>query len=85
MRRIICIIFAVMMLIVGCSTPSTNKDEPEPENLSMFMCVEKNMSWNILVDRKTKVMYAVSAGVYNQGIFTLLVDEEGKPLIYEEN
>lgn len=86
MRRIICVIFAVMMLIVGCSsTPSTNKDEPKAENVSMFMCVEENGSWRILVDRKTGVMYAVSDGSYNRGNFTLLVDEEGKPLIYKKN
>ena len=85
MRRMACIIFVVMMLIVGCSSaPSTNKDEPKAENVSMFMCVEKNGTWQILVDRKTRVMYAVSDGDYNRGIFTLLVDEEGKPLIYKE-
>ena len=83
MRRIMCIIFMVMMLITGCAMPSTDK-EPKIENLSMFMCVEENTDWRIIVDRKTKVMYAVSCGTYNQGNFTLLVDEEGKPLIYKE-
>lgn len=32
---------------------------------------------------KTKVMYVVSDVHYNRGTFTMLVDAEGKPLIWE--
>lgn len=38
----------------------------------------------IVYDTKTKVEYAVSNGPYNRGKFTLLVDSNGKPLLYEE-
>jgi hypothetical protein len=29
-------------------------------------------------------MYAVSSGAYNGGTFTLLVDENGKPMLWED-
>lgn len=37
-----------------------------------------------MADKETGVMYAVSNGGYNSGTFTLLVDENGKPLIWED-
>lgn len=38
----------------------------------------------IIYDKQTKVEYAVSDGAYNRGTITLLVDHEGKPLLYKE-
>lgn len=38
----------------------------------------------IVYDKQTKVEYAVSNGSYNRGTITLLVDQEGKPLLYKE-
>ena len=38
----------------------------------------------IVYDKQTKVEYAISDGPYNRGNFTLLVDQEGKPLLYKE-
>lgn len=59
-------------------------DSPESDDkTSMFLVVEKTVTWKIVADRKTGVMYAVSNGGYNVGTFTLLVDSEGKPLIYD--
>ena len=37
----------------------------------------------VVADRDTKVMYAVSRGGYNCGNFTLLVDADGKPLLWD--
>lgn len=75
------ILLMVMLLATGCSTEKGT--EKEPVNVSMFMTVESLGDWRIVADRKTGVMYAVSLGGYNRGTFTLLVDAEGKPLIYE--
>lgn len=37
----------------------------------------------IAYDTETGIEYAVSNGVYNHGTLTVLVDADGKPLIYE--
>jgi hypothetical protein len=52
---------------------------------SMFVIIEKAGNYKIVYHRKTKVMYAISAGGYNSGDFTVMVDEEGKPLLYQED
>ena len=46
--------------------------------------VEQTGGYRIVYDKYTKVMYAVSAGYYNFGTFTLLVDANGNPLLYSE-
>ena len=52
---------------------------------SMFVLIEKGAIYNIVYHRETKVMYAISYGLYNSGNFTVMVDEEGKPLLYQED
>lgn len=39
-------------------------------------------SYRIYVDKITKVMY-LRNGVTYEGVFTLMVDQDGKPLLYE--
>ena len=48
-----------------------------------FTFVSSEHHFNIYYDKKTKVMYAVSDGQYNRGNVVLLVDADGKPLLYE--
>ena len=48
---------------------------------SRFDVVEPdNAYWMVVRDVQTGVLYAVSTGYYNKGNFTVLVDEDGKPL-----
>lgn len=77
--RVITAAIITAMILMGCAKVET----VEPVNVSRFMTVEKTASWEIVVDRETGVMYAVSLGIYNIGTFTLLVDDEGNPLIYK--
>jgi hypothetical protein len=78
------LILLAVILIPGCTKAKVETASSESVNTSMFIEVEKTVVWDIVADRKTGVMYAVSRGGYNQGTFTLLVDAEGKPLIYKE-
>ncbi len=80
MKRIIAIVLILLMLAGCAKVESVSKD---PVDVSRFMMVEENNVWRIVVDRETKVMYAVSLGGYNCGTFTLLVDADGKPLLWE--
>lgn len=68
------------MIFAGCGYSG---EKAEASDKSRFMIVESKFNWWICADRETGVMYAVSRGAYNCGNFTLLVDAEGNPLIYE--
>lgn len=82
MSKWIVAVMLVALLIVGCAKTETAESHGVFD-ASMFMTVEKQEDWKIVADRKTGVIYAVSAGGYNRGTFTLLVDADGKPMIYE--
>lgn len=74
-----------MLMTTGCVkvVEKAESAKTEPVNASMFQEVENTGTWWVIADRETGVMYAVSRGMYNIGTFTLLVDAEGKPLIYK--
>ena len=82
MNRIKAIALIVAFLLLSGCAANVERAEPDPQNVSMFVIVETTSRWYVVADRKTGVMYAVSQGSYNHGNFTLLVDAEGKPLIW---
>ena len=85
MKKIILFITAVLMVMVLCSCDanptesSVVKDQP-----SMFIEVEESDSWIVVYHKETKVMYVVSRCNYNSGNFTLLVNPDGTPMLWEE-
>ena len=81
MKRILIFIISIMLLMTGCAKVE-NVKQPEKE-VSRFVSIEYTSNWQIIADKETGVMYAVSLGYYNCGTFTLLVDADGKPLIYK--
>lgn len=82
MKKAIATLMVMILLIGGCAKVE-KVEKTEPVNVSRFMTVESTFLWRVVADRQTGVMYAVSLGTYNQDTFTLLVDAEGEPLIYE--
>lgn len=76
---------ALCACLCGCGTVVEDKSEVKEIPVSMFVCVEKCDSWWIMYHRETKVMYAVSAGYYNCGTFTVLLNPDGTPMIWEGN
>jgi hypothetical protein len=75
---LIMVLIGLAMIFAGCG-----KRKAEASGNRRFMRIEGDFNWNIYADRETGVMYAVSNGVGNAGTFTLLVDANGDPLIYE--
>lgn len=51
--------------------------------MSMFVVVDRTAHYHIVYHRSTKVMYAVSNGNNCQGVFTLLVNPDGTPMLWE--
>ena len=84
MKRIIAAILA-MLLVVGCAKVEKAQEIEKQVDTSRFVQVENASTWQVVADRETGVMYAVSAGMYNLGTFTLLVDADGKPLLWKGN
>lgn len=88
MRRIfVLIIMAFLgMSLTGCSKVS-KMDKTDNENTdkpSMFVEIESGWSHFVVYHKDTKVMYAISGGGSNCGTFTLLVNPDGSPMLYEE-
>ena len=82
----LCIIIVILITCVGCSSNIATVEDTKPENdfSSMFVIIESDYLWskyNIVYHKETKVMYAVSCNT----VFTVMVDADGKPLLYEEN
>lgn len=75
---IITIILVILILgIFGCLVKVEGKIDRR------FAYVNSEVYFDIYYDRETKVMYAVSTGQYNEGNIVMLVDANGKPLLYE--
>lgn len=79
MKKIIALMIVVLAVVLtGCS-----EAEDKISDKSEFVIVERTGSWQIVYHKKTKVMYAVSYASYNFGTFTLLVNADGTPMIWE--
>jgi hypothetical protein len=52
-------------------------------SLSMFIQVEDGNCYKIVYHRETKVMYAISYGHYNGGNFTVMLNADGTPMLWE--
>ena len=82
-KIIVTLVLIACVSITSCNQSKVVRHENVDSNASMFVEVEISTNWQIVYHRDTKVMYAVSRGHYNYGTFTLLVDENGSPMIYE--
>lgn len=87
-RLTILTVLIATVLFVGCD--NTNVNTAKANNEEMFVVVEDNWEYDIVYDRETKVMYTYSKGgsgyrtdYDNRGVFTLLVDKDGKPKLWD--
>lgn len=94
---IMVIVFIVLLLvtvITGCSLTGDEQkkiDNVKDKSTSLFTVIEYNTTLDcaIVYMNANKVMYAVSQGGYSShsegsGVFTLLVNPDGSPMIYDE-
>ena len=85
MKKIALMIALVLLALclAGCGAEVERRTQAPNEAKSMFVIVEETMSWSVVYDWETKVMYAVSCGMHNGGTFTLLVNADGTPKLWE--
>ena len=81
-KRILSVILVAALLfsLTGCASVES---EGSSNDKSMFVCVETTSTWQVVYHKETKVMYAVSGGYNNCGIFTVLLDADGNPMLWE--
>ena len=85
MKKILCLVIAIMLMLtcVGCNNMETaQKTQQQTSSKSMFVLIESNTLWNkynVVYHKETKVMYAVSSAT----VFTVMLDADGKPLLWE--
>lgn len=85
MKRVIAFLTAIALctcLFVGCGNSSLEVDENVSKS-SFFVIVEDGSGYYIVYHKDTKVMYTLSTASYNMGNFTLLVNADGTPMIWE--
>lgn len=83
-KKVIALVISLGLLItlVGCDYDIAQEESCHYGN-SMFVTIERAGNWNIVYHNKTKVMYVVSNDAFNGGNFTVLVDADGKPMLYK--
>ena len=88
MKKLLIAFIALLILCValtGCSRTiiETDNNVIETENGSMFLKVEDGDGYFVVYHKETKVMYTISTGTYNLGNFTVLVNADGSPMLWE--
>lgn len=84
MKRLIVIVLVTMMLLSLSACATKRSSEVVKGEASRMVEIEETYMYRIVYDKYTKVMYAISNSGYNYGVFTLLVDANGNPLLYNE-
>lgn len=82
-KLVLVIALALLMAVVtGCAHTKV-ESEMTNEKPSIFVLVERTYGYDVVYDRETKVMYAVSNLSHGSGHFTLLVNRDGSPKLWK--
>ena len=79
------IIMSIVLMFAGCtSTRAEAKEVDDVDDGNTFILVDADYYCWIVYHKDTKVMYAVSRSGHNAGTYTVLVNADGTPMIWEE-
>lgn len=82
-KKLITVLIIGMLSLTACTEVESINDNKQ-DNTSMFVEIEHTDTWTVVYHKETKVMYAVSSSGDNYGNFTLLVNANGSPMLWEE-
>jgi hypothetical protein len=84
--RMIIALWIVIIFASGlCSCSNATATSASSYDTSMFVMLESTPKWNVVYHKNTKVMYAVSSSGTGSGVFTVLLNPDGTPMIYRGN
>jgi hypothetical protein len=86
MKKIIVLVLVLALCVVafaGCELATVEEKSKDETGYSMFVQVEIAGLWRVVYHKDTKVMYVVSNGGYNGGGFSVLVNPDGTPQIWD--
>ena len=83
-RYMIIALFWIVVISISslCSCTNTTVTSVSNDNTSMFVFLEETPQWDVVYHKDTKVMYAVSCYGSGSGVFTVLLNSDGTPMIY---
>lgn len=76
-------IMLLTVILSGCGGERTIQNEAKKEQDSYFIRISQEHAGDVVYDSRTGVQYWRSNGAYNYGTLTVLLDANGKPLIYK--
>lgn len=86
MKRFISISIVVILIVTlfcGCHYSVKKIDEESTDSdTSMFIIIEQSGFWKVCYQKDTKVMYIMSSGSRNTGNFTIMLNPDGTPQIW---
>ncbi len=82
-KIVVSLIIVISIVLIGWLLKDITMPTSLAVNESRFITIAEGPHFRVVYDTQTKVEYVISRGSYNQGTFTLLVDKDGKPLLYE--
>ena len=88
-NKILIVMSTVFLILIIVSVTACNGQSVDASNYNddyyknMFTKVYSDIDFYVVYDNETKVMYAVSDGHNNYGNFTLLVNADGTPKLYD--
>jgi uncharacterized protein YcfL len=80
MRLKVLIVLLFVFLLTGCRSEEYSSNYKG--DTMYFKTISKEVNGEVIYDTRTGVEYWRSASVYNCGNLTVLVDADGKPLVY---
>ena len=85
MKRFVLMILSCTIMLCGCTKVKTQAEieSKNTSNTSMFVCVETTINYKVFYHKETKVMYVMSLGSHNLGTFTVLVNDDGSPMLWD--
>lgn len=82
-KKIMLLIITLCFILTGCDERTVEKESSKPS--TYFIKISSEFGGDVIYDSRTKVQYWRSNSAYNSGSLTLLVDADGKPLLYKES
>lgn len=83
-KKLVLVVALVLLMAVVTSCAHTKVESKlTVETPSIFVVVERTYGYDVVYDRETKVMYAVSNLSHGAGHFTLLVNPDGSPKLWK--